>query len=499
MNNQPVILAIDQGTTSTRAILFSATLEILAVQQKELKLHYPHKGWVEQNPEAIWQDTLEVCHAVLEHNVSMVGSVAAIGITNQRETTILWDRKTGKPVYPAIVWQDRRTDIGCEQLKAQGYEPMVTARTGLLFDPYFSATKIAWILDNIEGVRSRAMRGELAFGTVDCYLLWHLTGGKVHATDVTNAARTLLFNIVEQKWDADLLTLFDIPEAILPEVRDNAARFGMTDRVLFGRGIPIGGMAGDQHAALIGQRCFRPGMVKSTYGTGCFALMNIGLDFKPSQHRLLTTPAYRLNGKMVYAIEGSIFIAGAAIQWLRDELEFFQEAAASEALALSVPDSNEVYFVPAFTGLGAPYWRPGVRGMISGLSRDTTRAHIVRAALEAQGYQTRDLMEAIEEDGGHHAETIRVDGGLVANKFMCQFLADMLNKPVEVPRITEATALGAAILAGLTVGLFVDLEATGDYWQRDKIYTPTIAETERERLYAGWKTAVQSLLHASRN
>ncbi|ABI60303.1 glycerol kinase GlpK [Nitrosomonas eutropha] len=499
MNNQPVILAIDQGTTSTRAILFSATLEILAVQQKELKLHYPHKGWVEQNPEAIWQDTLEVCHAVLEHNVSMVGSVAAIGITNQRETTILWDRKTGKPVYPAIVWQDRRTDIGCEQLKAQGYEPMVTARTGLLFDPYFSATKIAWILDNVEGVRSRAMRGELAFGTVDCYLLWHLTGGKVHATDVTNAARTLLFNIVEQKWDADLLTLFNIPETILPEVRDNAARFGMTDRILFGRGIPIGGMAGDQHAALIGQRCFRPGMVKSTYGTGCFALMNIGSDFKPSQHRLLTTPAYRLNGKMVYAIEGSIFIAGAAIQWLRDELEFFQEVAASDALALSVPDSNEVYFVPAFTGLGAPYWRPDVRGMISGLSRDTTRVHIVRAALEAQGYQTRDLMAAIEEDGGHHAEIIRVDGGLVANKFMCQFLADILNKPVEVPKITEATALGAAILAGLTVDLFADLEVTGCYWQRDKIYTPTITETERERLYAGWKAAVQSLLHASRN
>ena len=500
MGDQPIILAIDQGTTSTRAILFSAELEILAVQQKELKLHYPCKGWVEQNPETIWQDTLEVCRAALEHGTGKVAeSVIAIGITNQRETTILWDRKSGKPVYPAIVWQDRRTGAVCEQLRAQGLEPMVTARTGLLFDPYFSATKIAWILDNVEGVRARAVRGELAFGTIDCYLLWHLTGGLAHATDVTNAARTLLFNIVEQQWDEDLLALFDIPAAILPEVRDNAARFGMTDPVLFGREIPVGGMAGDQHAALIGQRCFRPGMVKSTYGTGCFALMNIGPDFRLSQHRLLTTPAYRLNGKMVYAVEGSIFVAGAAIQWLRDGLEFFQDAAASEALARSVPDSNEVYFVPAFTGLGAPYWRPDVRGMISGLSRETTRAHIIRAALEAQGYQTLDLIAAIEEDGGYQAEVVRVDGGLVANRFMCQFLADMLNRPVEVPKVTEATALGAAILAGLTVGLFAGLETTEHYWQRDIIYTPAMTEAERKRLYTGWKTAIQSLLHTAGN
>ena len=499
MNDQPTILAIDQGTTSTRTILFSAELKILAVQQKELKLHYPRKGWVEQNPETIWQDTLEVCRAILERTAGRAEAVTAIGITNQRETTILWDRKTGKPVYPAIVWQDRRTGTVCERLRAQGFEPMVTARTGLLFDPYFSATKIAWILDNVEGVRARAVRGELAFGTIDCYLLWHLTGGRVYATDVTNAARTLLFNIVEQQWDADLLALFDIPAAILPEVRDNAAGFGVTDPALFDREIPVGGMAGDQHAALIGQRCFRPGMVKSTYGTGCFALMNIGPDFRLSQHRLLTTPAYRLNGRMVYAVEGSIFVAGAAIQWLRDGLEFFQDAAASEALARSVPDSNEVYFVPAFTGLGAPYWRPDVRGMISGLSRDTTRAHIIRAALEAQGYQTLDLMAAIEEDGGYQADVVRVDGGLVANGFMCQFLADMLNKPVEVPKVTEATALGAAILAGLAVGLFAGLEATERYWQRDIIYTPVMTEAERKRLYAGWKTAVQSLLHASGN
>ncbi|WP_300087709.1 glycerol kinase GlpK [uncultured Nitrosomonas sp.] len=494
MSDQPTILAIDQGTTSTRAILFSAELDVLAVQQKQLKLYYPHKGWVEQDPAVIWQDTLAVCRAVLAHGTGRVESLAAIGITHQRETTIWWDRTTGEPVYPAIVWQDRRTDADCKRFRARGVEPVVTARTGLLLDPYFSATKIAWILDNVTGARARAERGELALGTIDCYLLWHLTGGRVHATDATNAARTLLFNIVEQKWDTDLLALFNIPAAILPEVRDNAAGFGMTDPALFGREIFIGGMAGDQHAALIGQRCFRPGMVKSTYGTGCFALMNIGADFKLSQHRLLTTPAYRLNGKMTYAIEGSIFIAGAAIQWLRDGLEFFQDAAASEALARSVPDSNEVYFVPAFTGLGAPYWRPDVRGMITGLSRETTRAHIVRAALEAQGYQTLDLLSAIEKDGGHQADMIRVDGGLVANGFMCQFLADMLNRSVEVPKVTEATALGAAILAGLAAGLFAGLEATECYWQRDRIYTPGMAKTDREQLYAGWKTAIEALL-----
>ncbi len=494
MSDQPTILAIDQGTTSSRAILFSVELTVLRIQQKELTLHYPHKGWVEQDPEDIWRDTLDVCRQLLASDPGIVRSVAAIGITNQRETTLLWDRKTGKPVYNAIVWQDRRTSAYCEQLRAQGYEPLVTAKTGLLFDPYFSASKIAWVLDNIEGMRARAIRGELAFGTVDSYLLWHLTGGRVHASDVTNAARTLLFNILEQKWDEDLLALFDIPAAILPEVRDNAAGFGSTDRALFGREIPIGGMAGDQHAALIGQGCYRPGMVKSTYGTGCFALMNIGRDFKPSHHRLLTTPAYRLNGKMTYAIEGSIFAAGAAIQWLRDGLEFFQDTASSEALALSVSDSNEVYFVPAFTGLGAPYWRADVRGMICGLSRETTRAHIIRAALEAQGYQTMDLIAAIEEDSGYQAAVIRIDGGLVANRFMCQFLADILNKSVEVPEVTEATALGAAILAGLAAELFPGLEAVEQYWQRDRVHTPAMAEDERGRLYAGWKAAVQALL-----
>lgn len=493
-SNLPLLLAIDQGTTSSRAILFSAELEILDMQQKELVLHYPRKGWVEQNPEDIWNDTLEVCRRVIHAKPGRAESIAAIGITNQRETTILWDRKTGAPVYNAIVWQDRRTAVLCEQLRAAGHEAMVEARTGLLFDPYFSAGKIAWLLDNVEGARKRAERGELAFGTVDCYLLWRLTGGRVHVSDVTNASRTLLYNLVEQKWDEELLTLFGIPATILPEVRDNVAEFGMTDPALFGREIPIGGMAGDQQAAMIGQGCFRPGMVKSTYGTGCFALMNIGQNFKLSRNRLLTTVAYRMDGVMTYALEGSIFIAGAAIQWLRDGLEFFPDVALSEAIALSVSDSNEVYFVPAFTGLGAPYWRPDVRGAIIGLSRETTKAHIVRAALEAQGYQTRDLMAAMEADGGREIAVVRIDGGLAANQFMCQFLADMLGRPVEVPLVKEATALGAACLAGLFAGIFPSLDAVERRWRRARIYEPTMGEADRDRLYSGWKAAVEALL-----
>ncbi|SCZ84254.1 glycerol kinase GlpK [Nitrosomonas mobilis] len=494
MSNKPAILAIDQGTSSTRAILFSATLDKLAVYQKELTLQYPQKGWVEQKPEAIWQDTLEVCRKVLDKVPNGASSVAVIGITNQRETSIIWDRTTGKPVYPAIVWQDRRTTSFYEKLKQWGHEPLVTAKTGLLLDPYFSAGKIAWILDHVDGARNWARSGELAFGTIDCYLLWYLTGGKVHATDATNAARTLLFNIHTQQWDEELLTLFGIPDAILPQVKDNAADFGVTDRVLFGREILIGGMAGDQHAALIGQGCIAPGMVKSTYGTGCFALMNIGQEFRASKHRLLTTPAYRLAGKTTYAIEGSIFVAGAAIQWLRDNLEFFSDSAMSETLALSVPDSNDVYFVPAFTGLGAPYWQSDVRGMIYGLTRETTKAHITRAALEAQGFQTRDLITAIEGDGGYQASVIRIDGGLVANQFMCQFLADMLGRPVEVPVITEATALGAACLAGITVGLFPGLEVMQKNWRCERIFQPVMPEDVRARLYTGWRAAVEKLL-----
>lgn len=499
MSGRSVILAIDQGTTSSRAILFSAELEILDVQQKELRLHFPRKGWVEQHPEDIWNDTLEVCRRILQALSIGVESVAAIGIANQRETTILWDRNTGEPVYNAIVWQDRRTAALCQQLRDAGYEPLVEAKTGLLFDPYFSAGKIAWILDNVEGARERAERGELAFGTVDCYLLWRLTGGRVHATDVTNASRTLLYNIIEQKWDEALLALFGIPTTILPEVRDNVAGFGLTDPMLFGREIPIGGMAGDQQAAMIGQGCFQSGMVKSTYGTGCFALMNIGPDFRLSRNRLLTTPAYRLDGVMTYALEGSIFIAGAAIQWLRDGLGFFPDAAVSEAMALSVPDSNEVYFVPAFTGLGAPYWRPDVRGAMMGLSRETTKAHIVRAALEAQGYQTRDLMAAMEADGGCEVAAVRIDGGLSTNQFMCQFLADMLDRPVEVPQVTEATALGAACLAGLFAGIFPGFDVVERHWRRARIYEPMMAQAEREQLYHGWKAAVGALLAYTAN
>lgn len=490
------ILAIDQGTTSSRAILFSQAGKVLSVEQKELELFFPHKGWVEQNPEAIWNDVLECCTQIIKlpTQSTALQSPIAIGITNQRETTIVWDRKTGKPIYNAIVWQDRRTAEKCNSLKEQGHESTVTSKTGLLLDPYFSATKIAWILDNVSGVRARAESGELAFGTVDSYLLWKLTDGEVHATDVTNASRTMLFNIVDQKWDEELLTLFNIPTAVLPEVKDNITLFGSTSKNVLGVEVPIGGMAGDQQAALIGQGCFSPGMAKSTYGTGCFALMNIGQTFKQSKNRLLTTIAYRINGEMTYAIEGSIFAAGAAIQWLRDGLGLFDDASESEAIANSVADNNEVYFVPAFTGLGAPYWRPDAKALIMGLSRESNRAHIVRAALEAQAYQTLDLMESMELDSGYRSEILRVDGGLVANEFVCQFLADMLNITIELPKVTETTAWGAAVLAGVQVGIFGGVKEIGDTWQVEKSYNPKMPEAERQKLFIGWKQAVDMLV-----
>lgn len=487
------LLAIDQGTTSSRAIIFSQTGDILALAQKELTLHYPQKGWVEQDPRDIWSDTQSCCNEVLGN----IGDVAAIGITNQRETTIIWDRETGEPVYNAIVWQDRRTAAYCAALKDDGHEDMICAKTGLLLDPYFSATKIAWILDHVDGARARAEAGRLAFGTVDSYVLWNLTGGVnggVHATDVTNASRTMLYNIVDQTWDDELLSLFKIPRSLLPDVRDNVADYGQSAEGVLLRALPIGGMAGDQQAALIGQGCFEPGMVKSTYGTGCFALMNIGPDFKASEHRLLTTIGYRFNGKITYALEGSIFVAGAAVQWLRDGVGLFAHAAQSEALATSVPDNNGVYFVPAFTGLGAPYWRPEARASITGLTRESTKAHIARAALEAQGFQTRDLMAAMEGDAGDKVATIRADGGLVANGFVCQFLADMLDCRVEVPKITEATAWGAACLAGLSVGMFQGLFDVSSVWRAEHIYTPSMDKTQRAALYEGWRAAVQTLL-----
>jgi glycerol kinase len=492
--SEPTLLAIDQGTTSSRAILFSKQGDILATRQKELVLHYPHNGWVEQDAKDIWNDTLWACRAVMDAQPDAARAVAGIGITNQRETTILWDRKTGEPVYNAIVWQDRRTADLCARLKAQGHEDMVRSKTGLLLDPYFSGTKIAWVLDNVPGARKRAEVGDIAFGTVDCYLLWKLTSGRVHATDVTNAGRTMLYNIVTQEWDDDLLKLLNIPRAILPNVKDNVAQFGETTPDLLGRAITIGGMAGDQQAALIGQACFAEGMVKSTYGTGCFALMNIGDTFKESKNRLLTTPAYRFDGAMTYASEGSIFIAGAAVQWLRDGLNLFPHAADSERLALSIPDNNGVYMVPAFTGLGAPYWRPDVRASITGLTRDSTSAHITRAVLEAQAYQTLDLMDAMNADTGHRPDVIRADGGLVSNGFVCQFLADMLNRPVDIPKVAETTALGAAYLAGLHVGVYNGLNDITRAWQCAKRYSPSMDAVQRDKLYAGWRRAVDALL-----
>jgi len=492
--SKPTLLAIDQGTTSSRAILFSSQGEIIAVKQKELQLYYPEKGWVEQNPEDIWQDTLWACRGVLEN----AEEVASIGIANQRETTIVWDRATGKPVYNAIVWQDRRTAGLCQALKQAGHEPLITERTGLLLDPYFSATKIDWVLSNVPGARARAEAGDLAFGTVDTWLLWNLTGGTVHATDATNASRTLLFNVRTQQWDDELLALFNIPKALLPEVKDNVADFGVATKETLGREIPIGGMAGDQQAALIGQACFDEGMIKSTYGTGCFALMNIGDTFRESTSRLLTTTAYRFDGRVSYAIEGSIFVAGAAVQWLRDGLGLFSDVAESEALATSVDDNNGVYFVPAFTGLGAPHWNPYARATITGLTRESTAAHIIRAALEAQAYQTLDLITAMKADTDHDPEVIRADGGLSNNGFVCQFLADMLEKPVEIPKITETTARGVAYLAGLQSGVYSDLNDIRDAWQRGRIYYPQIDSASRQALYDGWNKAVTACMAGAR-
>lgn len=483
-------LAIDQGTTSSRAIVFADTGEMLAASQKELRLYYPQNGWVEQDAEEIWQDTYACVRDVLKKHPDC----AAIGITNQRETTILWDKRTGEPVYNAIVWQDRRTSGYCAEMKAAGHEEELSRKTGLLLDPYFSATKIKWILDHVEGVKTLAEQGHLAFGTVDCFLIWKLTGGKRHVTDATNACRTMLYNITENKWDDDLLELFEIPKSILPEVLDNVADFGTTEPTLLSVSYDIKGVAGDQQAALIGQACFEKGMVKSTYGTGCFALMNIGNEFKRSNNKLLTSIGYRLNGKTTYVLEGSIFIAGAAIQFLRDNMGFFSNASESEALANSVETTNGVYFIPAFTGLGAPYWNPDVRGAIMGLTRDTTRAHITRAALEAQAYQTQDLMSAFVKDTGVTPNVIRVDGGLVANKFMVQFLADILDTPVDIPTCRETTALGAAYLAALGSGAFELLDDISKNWNVSSHFDPQMAKHEREHYYAGWKKTVEKML-----
>ncbi|CAD5109165.1 glycerol kinase GlpK [Zestomonas carbonaria] len=485
------LLAIDQGTTSSRAIVFSAQGLPVARAQQEFKQYFPRDGWVEHDGEEIWLTTLKVCREAIEQSGLEAAEIAAIGITNQRETTLVWDARTGAPIHPAIVWQDRRTADYCAELKAAGHEADVAARTGLLIDPYFSATKLRWILHNVPGARERAERGELRFGTVDSFLLWRLTGGQAHRTDATNASRTLLFNIHTQQWDDDLLALFDIPRSLLPEVLDCAADFGVTRPDLLGAAIPVLGMAGDQQAALIGQACFQPGMVKSTYGTGCFMIQNTGSQPVASKNRLLTTVGYRLGGEVTYAVEGSIFVAGAAVQWLRDGVKLISHARDSEALAVQTGDACGVYLVPAFTGLGAPYWDPRARGAIFGLTRDTGIKEIVTAGLQSVCYQTRDLLEAMRQDGAAAPSALRVDGGMVENNWVMQFLADILGVPVERPEVTETTALGVAYLAGLRLGLYADLAQIASHWHRQQRFIPKMAEEHREKLYAGWLDAVQ--------
>ncbi len=488
------VLAIDQGTTSTRSIVFDAEARAVASAQVEFAQHYPAPGWVEHDPEDIWRDTLATARqAIAESGVGAAG-IAGIGITNQRETVVVWDRATGEAVHRAIVWQDRRTADICAGLKADGAEDMVRSRTGLLLDPYFSAAKIAWVLDHVDGARARAERGDLAFGTIDSFLLWRLTGGAVHATDVTNAARTSLYDIRAQRWDEALCRLFRVPMAMLPAVEDNSHVFGTTADGLFDVPIPIAGMAGDQQAALFGQACFEPGMAKSTYGTGCFMLLNTGDEALTSEHRLLTTPAYRLDGRMTYALEGSIFVAGAAVKWLRDGLGVITHARETDDMATQVPDSHGVYMVPAFVGLGAPHWDPAARGAIYGLTLGATAAHLARAALEAVGYQTMDLAEAMIADGGDAPATIRIDGGMAANDWLCQFLADMLEVPVERPEHLETTALGAAFLAGLATGVWPDCAALTRTWRRGACFEPRMAPADRARLAAGWHDAVRRTL-----
>jgi glycerol kinase len=489
------ILAIDQGTTSSRALLFDQGGRVAATAQKELRQFYPQDGWVEHDADDIWRDTETVCRQVVANAGVAARDIAAIGIANQRETTILWERATGKPLHHAIVWQDRRTAQTCRDLQRDGAGVIVAAKTGLLIDPYFSATKLAWLLDNVPGARARAEPGELCFGTVDSYLLFRLTGGTVHATDAANASRTMLYDIRRQDWDDELLRLFKVPRALLPEVRDNAGSFGIADTNFLGAAIPVTGMAGDQQAALVGQGCFAPGMIKSTYGTGCFALMNIGGEARPSRHRLLTTIAYRLDGKTSYALEGSIFVAGAAIQWLRDGLRVIPDADSSARFAAERAEPSGVYLVPAFTGLGAPHWLPEARGAIFGLTRDTNAADLARAALEAVCYQTRDLLGAFAADAGVAPSAMRVDGGMTRNDWMLQFLADMLALPVERPAINEATALGAASLAATGAGLCSSPEQFGAGWKLDRRFVPTMAAGKRDALYAGWLKAVAAVKH----
>jgi len=488
------VLAIDQGTTSTRSMVFDDKARTVAIARREFQQHYPAAGWVEHDAEDIWRDTLATAREAIERSGAGAAGIAAIGITNQRETSVIWERSTGKPIHRAIVWQDRRTAEACAQLKSDGAEELVQQRTGLLLDPYFSGTKVAWILDQVPGARARAEQGELAFGTIDCFLLWRLTGGRVHATDVTNASRTLLLDIHRGQWDEDLLRLIRVPRALLPDVRDSSEIYGETAPGLFDKAIPIGGIAGDQQAALVGQACFEPGMAKSTYGTGCFLLLNTGEKAVLSRNRMLTTPAYRIKGRTTYAMEGSIFVAGAAIKWLRDGLGLIRDAAETTAMAQQVPDNHGVYMVPAFVGLGAPHWDPNARGLICGLTLDVTGAHLARAALESVAFQTSDLTAAMASDGARRAAAIRVDGGMAANDWFCQFLADVVDAPVERPTELETTALGAAFLAGLATGVWADLPAIAATWASGAVFRPTMAPVHREGLVAGWRTAVRRTL-----
>ncbi|WP_108484029.1 glycerol kinase GlpK [Oceaniglobus ichthyenteri] len=489
------VMAIDQGTTSTRAILFDAKMNVAGTAQEEFEQHYPKSGWVEHEVSDLWATAAATCRAVIEKTGIAVSDIAAIGITNQRETVVVWDKDTGQPVHRAIVWQDRRTSEMCQKLKADGHEDMVTKRTGLLLDPYFSGTKLKWVLDNVDGAREKARAGKLLFGTVDTFLIWKLTGGASHMTDATNACRTMLYDIHKGRWSSTICEMLDIPMEMLPEVKDCAADFGVTRSDLFGREIPIMGVAGDQQAATVGQACFEPGMLKSTYGTGCFALLNTGSDAVTSQNRLLTTVAYQFDGKPTYALEGSIFIAGAVVQWLRDGLKIIREAKETHPLAAGADPSQDVILVPAFVGLGAPYWNADCRGAIYGLTRNSGPAEFAQAALESVGYQTRDLLEAMQADwSAPGAAILRVDGGMSASDWAMQFLSDIIGAPVDRPSVLETTALGAAWLAGMRAGVYPDQAGFAAEWALERRFEPEMAEDVRAAKYSRWKNAVQATL-----
>ncbi|WP_147803104.1 glycerol kinase GlpK [Alkalicoccus halolimnae] len=489
------ILALDQGTTSSRAMLFNKAGEIVDVAQKEFKQYFPKPGWVEHNANEIWSSILGVMAEVLNNQNIPAKDVAAIGITNQRETTVVWDKNTGRPVYHALVWQSRQTDGICQELRDKGYSDLFRDKTGLLIDAYFSGTKVKWILDNVDGAREKAENGELLFGTIDTWLIWKLSGGKAHVTDYTNASRTLMYNIYDLQWDKELLDILGVPESMLPEVRPSSEEYAKTvDYHFFGEEVPIAGAAGDQQAALFGQTCFEKGMAKNTYGTGCFMLMNTGEKPVKSTHGLLTTIAWGIDGKVEYALEGSIFVAGSAVQWLRDGLRMIKAAPETEEYAERVTSTDGVYVVPAFVGLGAPYWDSDVRGAIFGLTRGTEKEHFIRATLESLTYQTRDVLDAMEADSEIELKKLRVDGGAVGNKFLMQFQSDILGKEVEIPQVQETTALGAAYLAGIAVGYWKNKEEVIKQWSVDQSFTPKMSEENREDLYAGWKTAVNATM-----